>query len=148
MFQGTFEHAIDAKGRVNVPVEFRDVLRTIGDERVIVTNFPFGGVRCLDAYPPGAWAQLQNRLREKPRFDPKFTRFRNFYVGGAHLCPLDKQGRVLIPPRLRDYAALKKDVVLVGDVDMFRIWDRDLHGSMFLDGEQVMINDPGFLSTI
>jgi MraZ protein len=146
MFHGRFEHAIDSKGRVNVPVKYRDVLRGSGDDRLFVTNFVIQKVRCLDVYPSAAWMQLEARLREKPQFDPRIINFFNYYFAGAQDCQLDKQGRILIPPGLREYAGLAKDVVFTGALDKFRIWDRDSFTPVFSSGEQMLIEDPSILT--
>lgn len=148
MFHGTFEHVIDEKGRVNVPVRYRDALRGGGDERLFITNFIIQNVRCLDVHPAAAWLDLEGRLRAKPQFDPKIISFFNYYFAGAQECQLDKQGRILVPPRLREYAGLKKDVVFTGALDKFRIWDRDSFAPIFSSGEQMLIENPGILSEI
>jgi MraZ protein len=149
MFRGTFEHAIDDKGRVNVPARFRDVLRASEDDRLFITNFFVHNVRCLDVYPYAAWLQLEARLREKPQFDPSvISFFQNYYLPGAQECLIDRQGRVLIPPRLREYANLKKDVVFTGALDKFRLWDREAWQPVFSTGEQSLMNNPNILSAI
>src|SRR5216684_6745930 len=94
MFRGTFEHAIDEKGRVSVPARYREALQATNDDRVVITNFLFGSsARCLDVYPHAVWAEFEDRLRLKPQFDPRFLRFHNYYVAAAQDCVLDKQGR-------------------------------------------------------
>jgi MraZ protein len=148
MFRGTFEHPIDEKGRVSVPLKFREPLRVGGDERLVITNFVIEKLRCLQAFPFEAWLQLEARLRAKPQFDQKLTVFKQFYLGGAHECPIDRQGRILIPPRLREYAGLKKDAVFVGDLDKFNIWNRDIYSPVNAAGEQLLMGDQGFLSEI
>jgi MraZ protein len=148
MFHGTFEHAIDEKGRVNVPVAFREALRGAVEDRLFVTNFLFQKVRCLDVYSAPAWLELQGRLREKPQFDPNVINFLNYYLSGAQGCPLDKQGRMLVPARLREYAGLKRDVVFTGALDKFRLWDRDAWAPVFARGEQVLIENPNILAEL
>jgi MraZ protein len=149
MFHGTFEHTIDEKGRVNVPVKFRDHLRATGDDRLFFTNFIVKGVKCLDVYPYAAWVELESRLREKPQFDPNVIDFfHNYYFAGAHECQLDKQGRVLVPPLLRQYASLKRDVMFTGALAKFRLWDRDAWAPVFRSGEQLLMENPSFLGQI
>ncbi|GIW45509.1 MAG: division/cell wall cluster transcriptional repressor MraZ [Candidatus Binatia bacterium] len=125
MFRGTFEHTIDEKGRVSVPARFRAYLEEVEDRRVVVTNFQIDGLPCLDVYPHGAWTRLEEQLCSKPQFDPRIVKFITFYIASAHDCELDKQGRILLPATLRDYAGLKRDVVFASAITKFRIWDRE-----------------------
>ena len=84
MFRGHFEHAVDDKGRVAVPIQFREALSGLQEERLVATKFRIGGHRCLDVYPFSAWRRLESSLLAKNRFDPRYVRFRNVYVSGAH----------------------------------------------------------------
>jgi len=146
MFFGTFEHLIDDKGRVNVPSKYREALKKSGDERLFITNFITQNVRCLDVYPAAAWSQFLERVQQKPQLDPRVINVvQNYYVAGAQECQVDRQGRVLIPTILRDYAGLKKDVVFTGAVGMFRIWDRDSYAPVFKSGEQELVENPRIL---
>jgi MraZ protein len=148
MFRGRFEHTIDEKGRVNVPARFREILQAFNDDRVIITNFLMATVRCLDVYPQAAWLQLEERLRAKPQFDQRVMRFQNFYVASAHECVLDKQGRILLPPTLREYAALTRDVVFTSALEKFRIWDREQWNRVFSEAEQSFMERPEELSEL
>jgi MraZ protein len=148
MFRGTYEHPIDDKGRLNVPMRFRELLRADEAERLVITNFVIEKRHCLQAFPYDAWLQFEARLKAKPQFDPKLTTFKHFYLGGAHECQIDKQGRILIPPRLREDAHLKSVAVIVGDLDKFSIWDRETYSPVFTAGEEMLMNDQSFLSEI
>src|SRR5262245_33064447 len=122
MFRGSFDHSIDEKGRVSVPARFREMLQSLDDNRVVITNFRCAGEPCLDVYPYKNWRELEDKLRAKPQFDLKVLRFQNYYFAQAHDCELDRQGRILLPTILRDYAQLKKDVRFTSALDKFRIW--------------------------
>ena len=148
MFRGTFEHTVDDKGRVSVPARFRDSLLASGDERVVLTNFFVDSFRCLDAYPYPAWVQLEERLRARPQFDAKVMRFQNYYFAGAHECQVDKQGRILLPPILRDYAGLTRDVTFTAAGEKFRIWDREVWSKVFVDAEQALMQNPDMLTDL
>jgi transcriptional regulator MraZ len=148
MFRGSFEHAIDGKGRLSIPAKFRDVLMGKGDDRIMVTNFVVDGVRCLDVYPIDAWLRLEEDVRAKPKFDRRMLMFQNYYLGGACECTLDKQGRILIPPVLRKYAELKRDVVLVSALEKFRVWDQENWKKIFADAEEKLMQDPDFLGAL
>lgn len=148
MFRGTFEHTIDDKGRVSVPARFREFLQATADDRVVITNFLISKVRCLDVYPHAAWVQLEERLREKPRFDQRVLRFENYYFSAAHDCILDKQGRILLPLTLRDYAGLNRDVVFTSALEKFRIWDSAQWQQVFGEAEQVIMERPEELTDL
>ncbi|MGD0949431.1 MAG: division/cell wall cluster transcriptional repressor MraZ [Candidatus Binatia bacterium] len=142
MFRGKFEHTIDEKGRVAIPARFRESLLANNDDRLIITNFVVSSVRCLDVYPYTVWQQLEERLRAQPQFTQRMTRFQNYYFTAAHECTLDKQGRVLLPPTLREYAGLKKDVMFTSALWKFRLWDREQWNRVFGEAEQYIIDNP------
>ena len=125
MFRGLHEHSIDPKGRTQCPARFREVLRhSQGDapEQLIVTT---GLDQCLVGYAPADWAAFEERLAKLPQFDPAVVRLKRIYVASASECPIDRHGRLLIPPTLRQYAGLEKDLVWAGMVGACEIWDQD-----------------------
>lgn len=149
MFRGTFEQTIDAKGRVNVPARFRDVLREVGDDRIVVTNFRVGDMRCLEARPHTEWVKLEARIAERTDLSPAaMNYFDNFYLPGAHDCQIDGQGRLLVPPVLRDYAGLVKDLVFAGARGKFRVWDKAKWEPVHQGGELVGVNEPAVLAEL
>jgi MraZ protein len=148
MFRGSFEHTLDTKGRLSIPSKFRDVLLGKGDDRVIMTNFVLEGTRCLDVYPLEEWQRLEEEIRKKPKFDRRMVSFQNYYLGGASECVVDKQGRILIPPLLRQYANLRRDVVWVSALDKFRVWDQEAWKKVFAEAEEKLMQDPDFLSDL
>ena len=148
MFRGTFEHTIDDKGRVSVPVRFREIVQATNDDRLVITNFIIDSVRCLDVYPFAAWSALEEKLLAKPRFDQRVLRFQNYYFAAAQDCVLDKQGRILLPPNLRQYAGLNRDVVFTSAADKFRIWDREQWNQVFGEAERFWMERPEDLSEL
>ena len=104
MFMGEYSHSIDAKGRLIIPSKFREQL---GEEFVLTKGLD----GCLSIYPMNEWQA----------FEEKFSRF---FVAGATSCELDRQGRVLIPATLREFAGLEKDVVLTGNITRIEIWSK------------------------
>ena len=136
-FSGTFEHAIDDKNRVAIPAKYRDVLDGLHQQGLMVTRFRRADRRCLDVYPMSAWEELEAKLLAKRRFDPRVQQFKDVYVSGAHECAVDGQGRILLPQHLRDYAGIKRDVVFTGQIDMFKIWDRDTWQRTFDEHEKI-----------
>ncbi|MDP3043920.1 MAG: division/cell wall cluster transcriptional repressor MraZ [Bacillota bacterium] len=118
MFIGEYQHTMDNKGRLFIPARFREGL---GD-RFVVTK---GLDRCLFAYSVEEWAQLEQKLKKLPfaRADARaFVRL--FFSGAAELDP-DKQGRIVVPVNLRQYAGLDKDVVVLGVSSRVEIWAKD-----------------------
>ena len=120
MFRGRYEHTIDAKGRLALPSAFKKELEKVGDEPLIVTTHISSP--CLVAYPLSEWQRFEERLAKLPQFEPSVMALRRLYVGGAMECAIDKQGRVLIPPVLREYARLERDVYWVGGMRTLEIW--------------------------
>jgi len=148
MFRGTFEHTIDTKGRLSIPSKFREVLLGKGDERLVITNFVIDSMRCLDVYPLDEWAHFEEEIKKKPKFDRRMMIFQNYYLGGACECTVDKQGRILIPPLLRQYVNLKRDVVLVAALEKFRVWDKETWKKVFTEAEGKLMQDPDFLGDL
>ncbi len=120
-FRSRSEHNLDPKGRLNIPARFRDVLREQYDtETLIVTNWQ----QCLRAYPVLEWEALEEKLLDQGRMQANFGKFVRYIIAGVSECPLDKQGRILLPPTLRTDLGIGKDVVLVGMLQHFEIWDK------------------------
>jgi len=120
MFRGRFEHTIDTKGRISIPAKFREVLKKKYDARLVVTNY----TSCLVAYPVSEWEALEIKLLSQPRMKSEIRALMRFFYSSAVECSLDRQGRILIPPTLRDYAKLDKDVTLIGTLKTIEIWSR------------------------
>lgn len=120
MFRGSSFHTLDAKGRMIVPARFRDIIRANGDG-VMVSRMD----SCLLAYTLPEWHRIENRILTLSEKSETMRRFRRVFIGGAFECSCDKQERILIPPSLRQYAGLEKEIVLVGVLDHFEIWSRD-----------------------
>lgn len=148
MFRGSFEHTIDTKGRLSIPAKFREVLIGKGDDRIIITNFTMSSTRCLDIYPFDEWVRFEEEIRKKPKFERRMMSFQNYYLAGATECVVDKQGRILIPPLLRQYANLKRDVVLVSALDKFRVWDKEAWKKVFAEAEEKLMQDPDSLDDL
>ncbi len=147
MFNGRFDHAIDDKGRVNIPARFREELERDGHDRLYITNFIFEGQRCLEVYPPNEWTRLQEQIRQKARFDNQIRSFELFYIGGAHEVLVDKQGRILVPPKLREFAALDREVTFSAMTDHFQLWDKAVLEQVLKATEQ-RFADPEFFQKL
>ena len=121
MFRGRFEHIVDSKGRVSIPAKFRELLAEKYDDRLILTNFD----RCLVAYPYEEWRVLEERVSSLSMVKKEVKAFQRFFISGAMECPIDKLGRILVPPTLRDYAQLGRNVVFAGMLRKFEIWSKE-----------------------
>lgn len=148
MFRGSYQHTVDSKGRLSIPAKFREVLLGKGDDRIVITNFVVDGARCLDVYPLDEWMRFEEQIQSKPKFERRMVLFQNYYLGGACECLVDKQGRILIPPLMRRYANLKRDVVLVSALEKFRVWDQEAWKKMFAEAEEKLMQDPDFLNDL
>ena len=147
MFSGRFDHSIDEKGRVSIPARFREVLQRENHDRLYITNFPYAGERCLALYPPSQWDTLNAHLQTKPRFDPLVQVFETLFIGGAHEVPVDRQGRILIPTNLRDYARLDRDVTFSARQDHFQLWDKKILEKVLKATEEKIL-DPEFFTKL
>ena len=118
MFMGEYNHTIDAKGRLIIPSRFRELL---GEEFVLTRGLD----GCLSIYPMDEWAAFEEKLRALPLTNKNARTFSRFFVAGATSCELDKQGRILVPATLREFAGLEKDVVLTGNIHRIEIWSKE-----------------------
>lgn len=116
MLLGEYRHNVDTKGRVSVPSKFRGDL----GQSFVVTK---GLDNCLFMYSKQEWETFENKLKELPLTNNDARSFMRFFFAGAAECEVDKQGRINIPQVLRDYAGIKKDVVIVGVSTRAEIWD-------------------------
>lgn len=124
MFRGQFTHSIDSKGRVSMPARFREIVMKNGDPRLVITPSPFDP--CLHVHPMLEWEELEKKVAELPRMKDEAVWFRRVYVSAAIECEVDKAGRLLIPPDLRDKASLEKDVLWAGMGKNMELWSKPL----------------------
>ena len=124
MFRGRSKHNLDDKGRLAIPSRFKETLDQKGEDCLVVTNHDTGHDTCLWAYPRDAWKQIEENAAKLPQFSRAAHDYLRFFISGAVECPL-KNGRITIPPDLRELAGLKKEVMLVGALTKFEIWEKD-----------------------
>ncbi|NJD02097.1 MAG: division/cell wall cluster transcriptional repressor MraZ [Ruminiclostridium sp.] len=117
MFYGEFQHTVDPKGRVIVPSTFREEL----GEKFILTK---GLDDCLFVYSKTEWSNLEAKLKTLPLSNKDARAFVRFFFSGAAECEVDKQGRILIPQNLRNYAGLEKDIYIIGVSTRVEVWDK------------------------
>lgn len=130
MFKGTYHHRIDAKGRLPVPAAFR---RALG-EQVVVTLLD----HCLAAYSPEEWAKLESQLSALPAFSKQVKTLTRLLASRAADCEFDVQGRILLPPALRQAAGLERDAVVVGVLNRFEIWSPPLWDAFVRESEGLL----------
>ncbi|BAF60051.1 MAG: division/cell wall cluster transcriptional repressor MraZ [Pelotomaculum sp.] len=118
MFMGEHQHSIDPKGRLFIPARFREGL----GNRFVLTKGLDG---CLFAYPLPEWEALEQKLKSLPFTRGDARAFVRFFFSGAVECEADKQGRILIPLNLREYARLEKEAVIIGVSSRVEIWAKD-----------------------
>lgn len=122
MYKGEYSHTIDAKGRVIVPVKLREQL---GDDFVVTKGLD----GCLWIFDATEWEKVETAIRELPLTVPAARVLSRFIFAGATDGEVDKQGRVLLPPNLREYAGLTKDVIFSGVGSRVEIWDKEKYDS-------------------
>ena len=131
MFMSEYNHTIDAKGRLIIPSKFREIL---GEEFVVSKGMD----GCLFVYANDDWSAFEQKLTSLPLINKEARKFARFFLAGAAQVELDKQGRILLPASLREFAELDKDVVLVGVGSRIEIWNKDKYETM---GEDMDMDD-------
>ena len=117
MFMGEYNHTIDSKGRLIIPSKFRE---TLGDEFVVTKGLD----GCLFVYDNNEWSAFEEKLKSLPLTNKDARQFVRFFLAGATLAEVDKQGRILVPANLREFAGMEKEVVLVGVASRVEIWSK------------------------
>ena len=118
MFMSEYNHTVDAKGRLIIPSKFREIL---GEEFVISKGMD----GCLFVYANEDWKAFEQKLTSLPLINKEARQFARFFLAGAAQVEVDKQGRILLPANLREFAGLDKDVVLVGVGSSIEIWSKE-----------------------
>ncbi len=138
MFMGEYNHTVDAKGRVIVPSKFREQL---GEEFVVTKGLD----GCLFVYENSEWKALEEKLHTLPLTNANARKFSRFFLAGATTCEVDKQGRILLPAVLRDFAKIEKEAVLVGVGSRIEIWSKEswIETNSYDDMEEIAENMEG-----
>ncbi len=129
-FKGGPVLTLDGKGRITVPARWRDVLMSAVAGQLMVSK---SHVRCLSLFPRPVWDQFEDRLNALPA---SADGLRRLYIGSATEAVIDGASRVLLPPELRTWAGLEREVVFMGLGNRFELWDKtryDAHEAAVLE---------------
>jgi len=138
MFRGHSNRSLDPKGRLMIPTDFRTAAASLGsDGALMLTNFD----GCVVGYPLPEWERIEESFNRINVLDKRLRNFQRFFISGAMEVSLDKQGRILIPPHLRAYAGLDKDVVVAGVGKKFEIWNQDVFEAKRREMEEAFDQD-------
>lgn len=133
MFLGTFTPKLDEKGRLILPAKFREEL----SNGLVVTR---GQERCLYVFSESEFTRMHDRIREAPITSKQGRDYLRVFLSGAHAETPDKQGRFTVPPTLRDYAHLNRELVVIGAGSRAEIWDAEAWNTYLTDQEAAFSN--------
>jgi MraZ protein len=143
MFRGRSRHTLDEKGRLAIPARFKEFLNQREDDCLVLTNH----LNCLWAFARDDWNKIEEKAAELSLFDRAVNTYRRYFISGAQKCAM-KQGRITIPPDLREIAGLRKEVVLVGELKLFEIWDKEKWEEEFHRARKSFLEDSQILSEL
>jgi MraZ protein len=136
LFKGRHYHTLDSKGRLSIPSRFREILSEHQEDVLILTNFD----SCLLGFTQDEWRLMEEKIRGQSMFSTMLRKdmrsFVRYFFSGASECHLDRQGRILIPPSLREFAGLEKEVVLAGLANRIEIWSREKWGAYLKESQE------------
>jgi MraZ protein len=148
MFRGATKVTLDTKGRMVIPTRYRDELMERGQGKLIVT---VDRDQCLLLYPLPDWEQIERKLMGLPSMHAQSRKLQRLMVGHATDMELDGHGRVLVPPELREFAALEQRGMLVGQGNRFELWDETRWNGrrdLWLNGDDTTTDLPSELDSL
>jgi len=133
MFYGEYEHTIDNKGRLILPSKFRDSLREYDIKNLYVTR---GLDKCLFVFTETEWKTQESKFRSMPFTRSDSRKFNRLFFAGAQAMDIDKQGRILLPKYLKDFAAIKRDCMIIGVSNRCEIWSREVWQEYYVSSKE------------
>jgi MraZ protein len=130
MYMGESDHSLDSKGRLIIPSRFKEGL---GEKIIISKAFD----PCLYIYDLAAWEDFVSRLNKLPSISEQTRKLRRHFIGGSFEVEIDKQGRALIPAKLREYARINKDIVLSGVGSNIELWSKEEMDACGMEPEDI-----------
>jgi MraZ protein len=134
---GEYEIAVDAKGRIMLPVGFRKQLPEGQGERFVINR---GFENCLVLYPLESWTRLSEKVAKLNDFHPKVREFKRVFRNGANFVDADNAGRILLPKLLQDFAGIKKDIIFSAQGDKVELWDKENY-QQYMSGSAANFSD-------
>jgi MraZ protein len=124
VFLGEFTHAIDEKNRLVLPAKVRAFINDLEDKKgFFIVASPVSGEHCLRLYTKSGWKPVEQKLRQEADKSKDPARYMRYFASRGEFVPVDSQSRLVVPQKLMDYAGLKKDVLMVGNVDWIEVWN-------------------------
>ncbi len=124
MFRGQYTYSVDSKGRLSIPAKLRRQLSPEANDTFVMTQ---GTVPCIDVYPMDQWQLFEQRLIGLNPFNPQEAKFIRLILQHAVEDTLDSQSRILIPPKLLEYANIEKEVLVLGALKKIELWNPDTY---------------------
>ena len=126
MFAGEFSHTIDEKNRLVIPAKFRAFLGNDEDKKgFFILASPVPGEHCLRLYTLAGWKEVTRRLKEGADGAKDPAKYLRFFASRAEFATIDSQSRIVVPQKLMEYAGLKDNVIMIGNVDWIEVWNVD-----------------------
>ncbi|MFQ5454652.1 MAG: division/cell wall cluster transcriptional repressor MraZ [Nitrospirota bacterium] len=136
MFRGSYIHSLDSKCRVSIPIRYREIINNRYDDRLIIT---VELDRCLSLYPLGEWKVIEEKMSKLSMIDHDILAYWRRVNLRLQDCVIDKQGRILIPQKLKEYVGLNSEVIFIGVYNKIEIWDKGMEEDIERNGENEKI---------
>lgn len=133
MWYGEYTHTLDEKDRFILPAKFRDKIKTFKKRKFYITRGLDG---CLFLFHQDTWEKLEEKLKELPFTKQQSRSFNRMYFSGAYEFEVDSQGRITLPAYLKEYAQIKREIVIAGIADRIEIWDKGLWGKFYNENKK------------
>lgn len=144
MFRGANKLTLDSKGRMVMPTRYRERLQERCGGKLVIT---VDKDHCLLIYPMPDWEEIERKVMRLPSSNPRSRRLQRLMVGHATEIELDGHGRVLLPPNLREFGALTRDAMLIGQGMHFELWD-EVRWNEYMASEETATDLPAELESL